>query len=181
MRLWILTGIMVLTVAFTAGVSQSDCDSAQKVVIESFEQAASIKYTADEDGDYWQRPMVTEDKGTGDCEDKALYLQYLLKSHDISCCVVFGVEDMDSSSQLHAWVECRIKGRLYVLDATNGMIARRANMPTSSHIPVIGRMDVKEKLKEYLGRTGQRGINVWYEHLIEKEQQIKSRISQSGL
>jgi hypothetical protein len=136
-------------------------------LLDTFEQAARIAYQADEN-DYWQSPAETARRKRGDCEDKALYLQHLLRLRGVETEVVFGVEDADRSARMHAWVEGRLDGELYVLDPTNGFIGRRRNMTPGRHMPVLGLPAVARKLAEYRRRTGQRGVNKQYARLIEK-------------
>jgi hypothetical protein len=137
----------------------------ETTILSCFERAARIEYRID-DADHWQTPTETVTRGTGDCEDKSLYLLYLLRVRGFEADIVFGVEDANESANLHAWVECSFRGEAYVLDPTNGFIARRANMTAGRHMPVLGHPRVLRKYREYRHRSGERGLNRYYEHAV---------------
>lgn len=142
-------------------------------LLEAFETAAAIRYQSEQQGDYWQSPAETKALGQGDCEDKALYLQHLLRERDMETQVVFGLEHRSSSRQMHAWVECELRSELYVLDPTNGFIARRRNMPPGRHMPVLGLPSVAHKLHQYIKRTGQDQINPQYEYILAHRDDLR--------
>ncbi|MEK6895216.1 MAG: transglutaminase domain-containing protein [Nanoarchaeota archaeon] len=95
-------------------------------IYECLVKAQSIKYVSDGETDYWQTPLETEKRGAGDCEDKAFYLQELLKKRGINIKVETGVyigpsnsrvEDTKESKSLHAWNEYTDdKKVVYILD-----------------------------------------------------------------
>lgn len=145
-------------------------------ILSCFERAARIEYRIDE-ADYWQTPSETVTRGTGDCEDKSLYLLYLLRVRGFDADIVFGVEDAHESAKMHAWVECSFRGEDYVLDPTNGFIARRANMTAGRHMPVLGHPRVLRKYREYRNRSGERSLNRYYEHAVL---QIEKRRNSAG-
>lgn len=168
----ILTGAL-LTLAWSnrpaeAPASQQSA-SPKPVVLDCFERAVRIAYRSEE-GDYWQSPSETVRRGEGDCEDKALYLHDLLTGHGYAPQVVFGVEDALQSDGMHAWVELEVNGQRYVLDPTNGFVARRENLSGRRHMPVLGLPKVMRKLDEYRSRTGASGINEHYEYALARLQ-----------
>ncbi|MBS3820367.1 MAG: hypothetical protein GVY16_00550 [Planctomycetes bacterium] len=140
-------------------------EHSETTILSCFERAARVTYKVDEQ-EYWQTPTETVTRGTGDCEDKSLYLLYMLRVRGFDVDIVFGVEDARESVAMHAWVECRFRGELYVLDPTNGFIARRRNMAAGRHMPVLGHPRVLRKYRKYRDRTGERGLNRYYEHAV---------------
>ncbi len=156
----------VLLFCYSA-VSTESGFSFESVVISCFEQAADVTYIEDK-RDYWQSPDETLGSGKGDCEDKAICLQYLLAGFGIESEVVFGVEEFEGSEKMHAWVEADFCGEPYVLDATNGFICRRRNMPENTYVP----------LKSYISRTGRDCVNSYYEYIISQEKQISGKYRQ---
>ncbi len=82
--------------------------------------------------------------------------------------MVFGVEDALHSDSMHAWVELEVHGQRYVLDPTNGFVARRENLSGQRHMPVLGLPTVMRKLDEYRHRTGATGINEHYEYALAR-------------
>lgn len=136
--------------------------------MDSFRESLDLEYLDDPE-DYWQSPEETARLGTGDCEDKALYLRALLIREGIDAAVVFGVQDITTSRQMHAWVEIMIDGKRFLLDPTDGFIARRDRLAPWSHVPILNMPVVSRKLMEYTRRTGDRGINAHYEDLVERQ------------
>ena len=99
-----LSVLIVLIMLFAAGggVERHEPIADRKSIMEIFDQAAGICYVS-EDDDNWQEPEKTEAEGAGDCEDKALYLQYLLHINGYKSQVVFGVEDSQKSAKMHVF------------------------------------------------------------------------------
>src|SRR3989344_1737407 len=110
------------------------------VIRECFNKAASIEYKSEPDGDdYWQTPEETERLGTGDCEDKAIYLHNQLKKNKIESEVVFGYiysSHLFGKWNMHGWVECIQNKEIYVLDPTSWIIEKRRNLPKNEFIAV---------------------------------------------
>ena len=78
-------------------------------------ETKKIQYKRDEIGeDYWQTVEETEKRRTGDCEDMAIYLKYLLAKRNIPS--EFCVGRQFENSLPHAWVQAERKGITYVLD-----------------------------------------------------------------
>jgi hypothetical protein len=142
-------------------------------LLDAFEKATAIRYQSDQNGDYWQSPAETKALGRGDCEDKALYLQHLLRQAGVETQVTFGLEHRKNSRQMHAWVECKLQGSLYILDPTNGFIARRRNMPPNQHMPVLGMPSIAYKLRQYIKRTGQDQVNPQYEYILAHRDDLR--------
>lgn len=135
----------------------------------SYHEAMRIRYVHDEDGDYWQSPAETAARGAGDCEDKALYLHDLLRRRGVDSQVIFGIQKLARAKTAHAWVQCYIDGRLYVLDPSGRRLSARADLPKSWFYPIRNSDTVRAKLAAYLERTGDSGINSEYEAAIAVE------------
>ncbi len=94
-------------------------DKRYKKVRKYLETASEFRYKADGVGaDYWQLPFETEKLGTGDCEDKAIWLySRLLKEGFDNVRLVLGNYRRNKSS-VHMWVNWYHDGRVYILDPT---------------------------------------------------------------
>jgi hypothetical protein len=68
--------------------------------------------------DYWQLPQETESRGTGDCEDKAIWLYArLIQIGFENVRLVVGKYRVDEPAY-HAWVVHNSTGKTYILDPT---------------------------------------------------------------
>ncbi len=154
--------LLLLAAQATAG-SSCVCATAESHLA----TAAEIRYVPDAGGDCWQSPDQTARRGAGDCEDQALYLQHLLAGDGVPSRVVFGIRDLHEPRTGHAWVECEMYGRTYVLDATCRLLAARRDLPAHRYYALRGRFlggtELLSKFRAYLERTGRRGINGEYE------------------
>ena len=130
---------------------------------------AEVRYVSDEPGDHWQTPEETLRRGEGDCEDQALLLHRLLREDGLDCMVVFGILDVEDAKTGHAWVECEMHGERYILDPTRRMLAARTGLPPTLYYPVIEQPALAAKLREYLARTGDRGVNPIFEAALPKQ------------
>ena len=122
-----------------------------------------IRYAPDEGGDYWQTPEETIRLGQGDCEDQAFYLHRLLAGEGIASRVVFGLRVVTDGETGHAWVECEMHGRTYVLDPTCRMMTAREKLPPWKYFPILYQPELTRKFADYLARSGDRGVNPDYE------------------
>lgn len=156
------------------------------VMRECFNKAAAIEYKEEPAGeDYFQTPEETEKLGTGDCEDKAKYLEYQLEKNKIKSKIFFGYANssyfFNPKGSMHGWVECIRNGELYVLDPTFWFIEKRKNIPGNEFIPLDGytyyfinkrfKIDkgyVTSKLKEYENRNKIKKLNKNYKNSAEK-------------
>jgi hypothetical protein len=136
-------------------------------------QAARISYVDDADGDYWQSPSETIARGSGDCEDQALYLHHLLKLKGLQSEVVFGIENINHFDSGHVWVEYPSGGDVYVLDPTRRMMRLRSNLPANQYYPLIDQKLIQRKLEKYMKRSGQSNLNAHYEARIRASLGIK--------
>jgi transglutaminase-like putative cysteine protease len=112
-------------------------------VAKSFSEARSIKYKSEEQ-EYWQLPLETKELKTGDCEDKAFYLQFLLSKHNIPSKVVVGYtvppenplkewkKDIprEKKTPLHVWNEVEMGGATYIVDPTSGCFRDKTMLKT---------------------------------------------------
>ena len=132
----------------------------------AMQQAAKIRYVDDEGGDYWQSPDETVARGTGDCEDQAIYLHHLLIVKGIQAEVVFGIENLKHVDSGHVWVEYPADGDVYVLDPTRRMMRLRSKLPDYQYYPALDQKLIQRKVEAYMKRTGQSGLNSHYEARI---------------
>ncbi|MBT3201578.1 MAG: hypothetical protein HN350_16875 [Phycisphaerales bacterium] len=136
----------------------------------SLRQASQIRYADDENGDYWQSPQETIQRGAGDCEDQAFYLHYLLLKKGLQSEVVFGIEDLKQADSGHVWVEHSANGEVYVLDPTNRMMRARSKIPRHQYYPALDQKLIQTKLEAYIKKTGLTGLNAHYEARIHAAQ-----------
>jgi transglutaminase-like putative cysteine protease len=130
------------------------------------QQAARIKYIDDEGGDYWQSPEETIARGTGDCEDQAIYLHHLLGLKGLQSEVVFGIENLKHVESGHVWVEYPADDDIYILDPTRRMMRLRSKLPRHQYYPALDQKLIQRKVEAYLKRSGQSGLNAHYEARI---------------
>lgn len=78
-----------------------------------------IDYKADKrGGDHWQLPFETEHLGTGDCEDKAIWLYSKLVKEEINNIrLVVGKYKLEVTG-FHAWINWYDDGHVYIIDPT---------------------------------------------------------------
>ena len=75
--------VLFLFVVVLAGCSYMDLSLPEEMTVaEILEEVGKIDYSYDWDSEnphleYWQSPTETEELGTGDCEDFAIYFMYL--------------------------------------------------------------------------------------------------------
>jgi len=95
-------------------------ESKYKRVRDYLKTASRFRYKRDKKGaDYWQLPEETEKLGTGDCEDKAIWLySKLLKDGFEDVRLVIGKEK-ENSRIFHSWVAWYPQGKVYILDPAN--------------------------------------------------------------
>jgi hypothetical protein len=68
--------------------------------------------------EHWQLPEETEERGAGDCEDKAIWLySRLLQAGFENVRLVVGKYRIDQPDY-HAWVVSYLSGKIYILDPT---------------------------------------------------------------
>jgi hypothetical protein len=114
-----------------------------------FNVVANIPYKFEVCGDdYWQTPYETMVKGTGDCEDKSIYLQFLLRAKGIDSQVCFGKMEIEDKGY-HAWVECINVYNIYVLDPTNMVFINRDYLKTGMYVKYDYLLYVLERVYKY--------------------------------
>ena len=85
-------------------------------------KAAKFKNKRDKKGqDYWQTPEETEERGTGDCEDKALWVYYKLFNQGFNVRLVLGgmyewVSKTNTMTYCHCWTQWYTPRGIYILD-----------------------------------------------------------------
>ena len=128
----------------------------------AYHEARDLTYVHDEDEDYWQTPVETIARGKGDCEDKAIFLHFLLRERGIDSKVVFGIQNVFRPKVGHAWVECEVDGILQVLDPTGKLLIARADLSTWEYYPVRDSPRIRAKMAEYMARDGGGVVNSDY-------------------
>ena len=82
-----------------------------------FWRARSFRYCADHNGDYWQTPQETENNGSGDCEDKAVWLYANLKQNGYANVRLVIGKYRSFETRYHVWVTYTDQtGATYLLD-----------------------------------------------------------------
>jgi hypothetical protein len=113
-----------------------------------------IKYVADKMGhDQWQSPAQTARLGRGDCEDIAIYFQYLLQKRGYKADVVFGLRYRYSKVG-HCWVEVQYEGKTYICEPRGNAFILRDSLPPWRYIRAENIDILKEKVSQYHERTG---------------------------
>ena len=86
-----------------------------------FLKAKSIRYVPDKKGqDYWQTPLETEARWSGDCEDKAVWLYAQLKQNGFQDVRLVVGRFRNVSRDFHVWVTLSDSSNdFYVLDPTS--------------------------------------------------------------
>jgi hypothetical protein len=136
-------------------------------VLDAFSEVRDMPYIGETGPeDYWQTPSETNEKGGGDCEDQAFYLQKkLLQIEGVDSWVVVGRFHPDSDSW-HAWVECLSYGTRYILDPTGSKIIRHQDRDILYHSGegVANKYDLdvgKRRLKKMTDRLEKGEGDVW--------------------
>jgi hypothetical protein len=126
-----------------------------------FNKASNIKYKEDGDQDYWQTPKETEKLGTGDCEDKTIYLMELLKKEGYKSEFTYGFyHESDPNfygNICHAWTEMDYGGERYILDPTAGAIYLRKLRGPSEYFR-IKEDSLDKKYEECQKRAGNQNV-----------------------
>jgi len=111
----------------------------EKEIKKNFHLLEEINYLNDREDihnnskDYWQTPEETFFLKTGDCEDKSIYFQDILKSKGINTSLAFGRIKRNSLGK-HAWLEYSIGKSDYIIECSlKGQIACKDTFPTKKH------------------------------------------------
>lgn len=67
--------------------------------------------------DYWQNPEETYSLKSGDCEDKAIFLNDTLKKLGLETKLVFGAFSK-SSEKGHLWQEFFVEGKCFIIESS---------------------------------------------------------------
>lgn len=129
-KILILSSLALLTGPLAGGcvtydhvgtsVHATPYDEKYEKVEKYLEMASLFKYKADaRDADIWQLPLETEKLGTGDCDDKAIWLySKLIKEGIDNVRLVLGNYKTGEVS-VHMWVDWyQDDGRVFILDPT---------------------------------------------------------------
>lgn len=104
--------------------------------VEKWTRAASrIRY--EQTGDYtWKSPEQVEADGSGDCNDKALWLFAKLRAAGARQIeVVLGKREL-AAATYHAWVRLAMAGKTYILDPTeSGVVWESGEFGPAEYVP----------------------------------------------
>ncbi|NCA82751.1 MAG: hypothetical protein EOM72_08390 [Opitutae bacterium] len=104
----------------------SGCSSVKLAmpVARFFQTAREIQYKDRSGADIWQTPKETAARHTGNCVDKAIYLNELLAQDGYESKVAFGIVRRPNGDSGHAWV---VLGEDIILDPTDGWVTQTDN------------------------------------------------------
>jgi hypothetical protein len=87
--------------------------------------------------DHWQLPEETEDRGAGDCEDKAIWLYARLIREGVNRVRLVVGKYRVNQSAYHAWVAVYMGEKIYILDPTiNDGIWTVSQYPEEFYVPI---------------------------------------------
>ena len=86
-----------------------------------YHRALDIRYQARQGADIWQTPNETSQRQTGNCVDKAIYLNELLKRDGYDSELAFGIVRRLNGDAGHAWV---VLDEDTILDPTDGWVTQ---------------------------------------------------------
>ncbi len=93
-------------------------------VAQAWKAAREIRYQDRNGADIWQTPKETAARKTGNCVDKAVLLNELLRKDGYESKLAFGIVRRPSGNAGHAWV---VLGEDTILDPTDGWITKTNN------------------------------------------------------
>lgn len=87
--------------------------------------------------DHWQLPAETEERGAGDCEDKAIWLYARLIQDGMNNVRLVVGKYRINQSAYHAWVAAYLDEKIYILDPTiNNGIWAASQYPEEFYVPI---------------------------------------------
>jgi len=140
--------------AFILSLVLIGCSNKREIIrdknfLVNYGQVCEIKSVEDKE-DYWQTPSETLGQG-GDCEDKAILLDYILKSSHV-CRIAFGRRrDEFGKNYLHVWNLVRVSNKVYVVDPTLRKIIPYGNARNYDDGNFY--FETREKVSEYNKRA----------------------------
>lgn len=90
----------------------------RRSIDELFTVARSFRYKQERNTDHWQTPQETESSHAGDCEDKAVWLYWVLKTNGYENVALHVGRYRSADSRLHAWITVADESGDWVLDPT---------------------------------------------------------------
>ena len=106
---------------FAAGCASPKLDMP---VAQAWKAAREIRYQDRNGADIWQTPKETVARRTGNCVDKAILLNALLREAGCDSRLTYGIVRRPNGDAGHAWV---VLGKDTVLDPTDGWITKTNN------------------------------------------------------
>ncbi len=93
-------------------------------VAQAFQAARQIRYQDRAGADIWQTPKETVARQAGNCVDKAVLLNEMLRKDGYDSKLAFGIVRRPDGDAGHAWV---VLGQDTILDPTDGWITKTNN------------------------------------------------------
>ena len=156
-----IAALAVVLLLMACGCSSSFQYAQQAPMGEAWAIARDITYRSEPgEQDHWQAPEVTLMLGTGDCEDKALLLWYLLKHvHKVEH-VYFTVGQVNVlfARGGHAWVELGVGPHALIMDPTMKIIIPRYMLNRISYIKYDSKI-YDSRAQAFIAVTGYKDLN----------------------
>jgi len=146
--------IAILSLTLIAGCVSPDKQFT--LINNALTESRKIEYRDEKDKDYWQTPSETEKIGSGDCEDKAFYLNHLLKNKGVKSRIVFGLLE-SNRPYMHAWNEIDISNQTYLIDTSSKIpiFIERSKIGDYKYVYEYNEY-IKDKMTEYNKRLKSR-------------------------
>jgi len=138
----------------------------------------NVRYSNLKNSDYYQSPKETDSLGTGDCEDKAIYLCNLLKEKNINSVLRFGRLEKNRKNVSHFWLEIENGDTTYLVEPTAvytpgiyilDKFPIKGNVPDNLYEYSLGSIYAERKVHDYEARTGQK-LNLQFPNRIKSNQ-----------
>jgi hypothetical protein len=159
----------ILPLAFTLNtcnplikLPKNDCLDYYLNTINSFSNdIKNIKYVSDFETygkqiSYWQNPRETIKRGKGNCSDKAIFLNYLLKDKlDIE--LVYGIYRKNDTI-MHIWQQFEVNKEIYVVESSSDLnIYKKDSLIKSNnsilYTPIVKYNNLQNKIDNYNKRN----------------------------
>jgi len=137
-----------------------------RILQDCFNIMSQISYVQEDGVDFWQNPKITATKKSGDCEDQAIYFQYLLYQRGVMSEVVFGKMNQ-SDLTYHAWVECKIYNITFLIDPTNYVFSDKRFLQPNMYVRTDFNFHIFKKVDEYQ-KENNVILNLSYNDVINK-------------
>lgn len=156
-KLW---PILLLLVCLS-GCASFPRDPAEITLADAWPTACAIEYKSEPPADdHWQAPEETLLLGTGDCEDKAILLWYVIRHVHAAtdARVVVGQINILFDRGAHAWVEVGTGVTTLIMDPTSEQVYFRYMLNGLTYVPIAPDI-FKPKAMAFMKATGYRNLN----------------------